>query len=144
MKKIFLGFFLISTLINSQEIEFEKVTVDELKMTHYEKDSSANAVVLIEKHNITSNPAKYNRYKKQYYVKIKILNKTGFDWGDFAVPFYESNRGEIKIQSIKGLTVYKENGQTKESKVEKENLFEEETGKYRRLKKFSMPQLTES
>ena len=56
MKKIFLGFFLISTLINSQEIEYEKVTVDELKMTHYEKDSSANAVVLIEKHNITSNP----------------------------------------------------------------------------------------
>jgi hypothetical protein len=79
MKKILLGFFLASSLINSQEIEFGKVTVEELKMTHYEKDSSATAVVLLEKHIITSNPSKYKRFKKQYYAKIKILNKTAFD-----------------------------------------------------------------
>ena len=100
MKKIFLGFFLISTLINSQEIEFEKVTVDELKMTHYEKDSSANAVVLIEKHNITSNPAKYNRYKKQYYVKIKILNKTAFDLATVKIVHSK----DTKLKNINGFT----------------------------------------
>ena len=94
MNRILFIFCLLTNLICAQELERSPATADELKMTHYDKDSTANAVVLLEQHFITSNPSKMIRFTKQYYLKFKILNKAALDLATIKIPF--SKYFEIK------------------------------------------------
>ena len=71
--------FLSSNFIFSQKNKsyfptIGNITLNELKMTHYEKDSSAIAVVLDEQTYVHFNSMSRNSYyTRDYYVKIKIL-----------------------------------------------------------------------
>ena len=82
MKKLFsLTFFFalsFSIFCPAQEAKFGKITPEELKMTTYEKDTAASAVVLYE------NMETYYEYDNdlffrvinRYFVRIKIDRKS--------------------------------------------------------------------
>lgn len=104
MKKRFLVLFcLFSLSIFSQKKKSTKignVNIDELKMSTYEKDSTANAVVLFEHANYYLDESKEYKKTTDYYFKIKILKKEGAEKATIKIPFY----GEEKVHSIKGIT----------------------------------------
>ncbi|MBC6998155.1 DUF3857 domain-containing protein [Cytophaga sp. FL35] len=98
-------FLLISFNAFSQTDEFGKLTQAERNLKIYEKDSSAFAVVLYEKgDNYFKVVDNYIRLIKEYHVKIKILDKRGFDQGTISIPLYKGKTSEEKIEKIKAVT----------------------------------------
>lgn len=94
MKKIFLTVVTILILFNSySQSKFSAKTgqtsLDELKMKIYAKDSSAVAVVLYEQSNTYMNPAKNYDFSTDFYYRIKILKKEGFEKGTVKIIFHE-------------------------------------------------------
>lgn len=76
------------------------VSIDELNMNIYSKDTTANAVVLYEHANYYLDEDKDYKKTTDFYFKIKILKKEGAEKATVKIPFY----GEEKVHSIKGIT----------------------------------------
>ncbi|WP_277899410.1 DUF3857 domain-containing protein [Galbibacter pacificus] len=89
--------------------EIDDVTNEELEMAIYQKDTTANAVVLYEEGNNYFEVERKGNFQfirliKQYYCKIKILNEKGFDEANIEIPFYHADKETEKISNIKAMT----------------------------------------
>lgn len=106
----------INLSTNAEEIKqlkYGKVTIEELQMTKYDLDTSAEAVVLYQYAEF--NPQLFNFY--QHY-RIKILKKAGTDIASMVFS------GQLK-NVIKGTTYNLEGGKIVKTKLENESIFEE-------------------
>tara|TARA_R110000868_G_scaffold87807_2_gene245199 strand:- start:5290 stop:7257 length:1968 start_codon:yes stop_codon:yes gene_type:complete len=131
--------FLYFSIINAQENDsFGILTLEEQHFTTYEKDTTANAIVLYEKgdnyFDVINNKI---QIVKKYHVKIKILNDRGFDEGNIAIPFYHSENASERIEDIKGIT---HNGSVK-TRLLKSQIYS--TDVYERVteKRFAFPNI---
>jgi hypothetical protein len=90
LMKALLGFIgcLASLFAFSQSVElpFNKVTIAELDMKSYLKDTSAIAVILNEIGS--AHISDDHELIFEYYLKIKILKRRGFDRGNFTIPLH--------------------------------------------------------
>ena len=77
-----------------------KTTLAELQMKSYDRDSIANAVVLYEHANYYVNEQQNFNLTTDYYFRIKILKKEGFEKATISIPL--SSRD--KIENIKAET----------------------------------------
>ncbi|HEX3009763.1 MAG TPA: hypothetical protein VHO90_19320 [Bacteroidales bacterium] len=111
--------------------KFGKPTIDELKMTVYDKDSGAVAVILYDYGEFSTNDFTFNRH-----TKIKILKKEGYTWANNS--FLAGNE-----YSLKGFTHNLENGQIVSTKLEKDQIFPEQYGTGRYNVKFTLPNVKE-
>lgn len=121
--------------IKPLEVKFGKLSDKEIKMTEYDKDPDAGAVVLFDKGNCTI--GKNSLFTQ--HVRIKIFKKTAFEQGNFTIelPNWAS------ISGIRGITYNLENGKMVETKLTKENMFDEKITKFWNLKKIIMPDIRE-
>lgn len=98
MRKIIISLLiLISTITFSQNSKSSKMgqtTLDELKMTIYDLDSTATAVVLYEHANIYPDRDNDEIPRTDYYFRIKILDKAAFDLADITINTYKKQRVE--------------------------------------------------
>jgi transglutaminase-like putative cysteine protease len=126
-------------------IKFGKIELPELQMKAYDKDTSAEAVVLCE---YGQSYFKYigNDVKLffEHHVRIKILKKSGYSWADINIPFYRiSNSSEENVLNLKGYTYNLVNGEIVKEKLAKESVFEEHKNEFWYQKKFTMPNVKE-
>ncbi len=146
MNKLFL--FLTSICFVSQtamaqeySTRFGKITDHELKMTRYESDTTAAAVVLYEE-GFTSYNAQANNLvlSQEHSKKIKILTDEGVDNGNVHIDYYDRNvNARENVFDIDATAYNLENGKVVKSKLDKKFIFDEElSGSYRRIK-FSIP-----
>ncbi len=121
--------------IKPLEVKFGKLSDEEIKMTQYDKDPDAGAVVLFDKGNCTI--GKNNLFTQ--HIRIKIFKKTAIEQGNFTIelPNWAS------ISGIRGITYNLENGKMVETKLTKENMFDEKITKFWNLKKIIMPDIHE-
>ena len=122
------------------------ISIDELKMSRYEKDTSAHALVLYDagKSYFTFNPGIGLVLNFERHVKIKILKKSGYDWADISVPLYRNNSSDREmLMNLKGSTFNLENGAMVSSKLTKESVFEEKNTDNWTTQKFTMPNVKE-
>jgi hypothetical protein len=123
-------------------IKFGKIGEDEIKMTVYEKDTSAAAVVIADYGEVeivyVSNigfQLNYSRHKR-----IKILKNDGLDKANVVIRLYKSSSGqEENVSSLKASTYNIENGKLLETKFAKKDLIREEESKNYILRKFALP-----
>ena len=66
-----------------------QTTLEELKMTIYDKDSTATAVVLYEHANRYPDRNNHEIPRTDYYYRIKILDKTAFNLADISINLYK-------------------------------------------------------
>lgn len=98
---------LISTtqLVAQESYTFGQLSDFDKNLTIYEKDSTANAVVLYEKGNnqflVIDNKI---FIEKKYYVKIKILKKEGLDNANIIIPFRSTEKISETVFDIKAIT----------------------------------------
>ncbi len=105
MKKYLILLLIISIQAFSQEYTFGKVTQDELNMKFYEKDSTANALILYEEGKTIFIEKNNHIYiKTVVYKKIKIFNKDGVDYADVRIKLYHNKDMKERVKKIKGLT----------------------------------------
>jgi len=121
--------FLIVGMADAQKrpAKFGDISIEDLKMTRYPKDSSASAVILVD-YGESSLP--YNDSEGEFRLnferlrRIKILTKEGLKWADFRILLYHSKSGsEEKLQGLKAVTYNLENGKIVETKVKGESIF---------------------
>ena len=104
MKKIVLLLLIFTcfSLYSQKEksTQLGEVTLEELKMTIYEKDSTASALVLLEQGNFYLSNGKKYYYTTDYYSKVKILTNEGLDRGNIEI--IHSN--DESLTNIKAIT----------------------------------------
>jgi len=148
MKKItFLALFLfLATCAMSQNFEYGKASPEEMDLTRYDKDTSANAVVLNEfgKANIEQTSGSQVRLVYEYHVKIKIFDHKGFPNGTVEIHLRnnEDNSVSDEVNNIEGITSYKDdNGVTQVAELDKKKIYTTRDYKYQSTMKFAMPGL---
>jgi len=127
--------------IQSQS-KFGNVTMDEMNMSVCPLDTSASAVMLLK---VGDTRFVYNNiygFQFEYTVqtKIKILKNEGLEWANQEIGYYqESNTRKEDIRGLSGTTYNLEGGKIVKTKLSKEHIFDEESEKKLKLKKFTMP-----
>jgi hypothetical protein len=145
MKKIlFLKFLLFtSSVIYCQKEKSFKVgrgTLDELKMTVYEKDSTAIAVVLYEHANVYLDRDNDYNTRTDYYYRIKILDKKAFDRANITIDLYKKK----EVKDIKAITYnITDDGKMTKSFLSKENIFTVDKSENWSSCKFTLPNVKE-
>ncbi|MEN8186671.1 MAG: DUF3857 domain-containing protein [Bacteroidota bacterium] len=84
---------------------FGRVTNEELNMLKYEKDTTANAVVLYEHGNTKVVEGSHGYFlRTTIYRKIKILNKEGEEHATVKIYTYNDKNSSEKVKRIKAAT----------------------------------------
>jgi hypothetical protein len=132
------------TFCNAQDFsqKYGKVTADELKMTTYDNDTSAVAVVLNE--DITTD-FYYNESSGFQLItslnkKIKILKQEGTTYGTIIVPYYSKlNSDADRISGLEAKSYNIDKGEIVKTDLQKNYIYTEDVSdRYKRLK-FSLP-----
>ncbi len=146
MKKFILLFntLLISTTLLAQNFPYGKATQAEMDMKSYDKDTSANALVLNEfgKAAIELTHANQIRLVYEYHVKIKVFNHKGFSNGTVAIRLgnNEDNTLSEDIDNISAITSYKDDkGVTQVAELDPKDIYRTRDNKYNTTLKFAMP-----
>jgi hypothetical protein len=150
MKKLAPLFFLLlgyySLLAQKAPVKFGKINEAYVKMTTHPLDTSADAITLIDygvtKFDFDGGMESFV-YVFERTVIIKVFSKDGLKYGDFSIPFFETNGAREKVVGLKGYTYNNVNGKVQKSKLEKSSIYEEkESENWSRLK-ISMPDVKE-
>lgn len=108
MKKVVLILLLFVYMISfgqkSKSTKTGKATLAELNMKNYEKDTTANALVLYEHANVYQDAEKVD-FRTDYYFRKKIFTKEGVDEATIKIQTY----GKEKVRDIVAIT-YNING----------------------------------
>lgn len=125
-------------------IYYGDIKAEEINLNQYSPDSTAPAVMLC------SYARTYFSFEgasiKLYYeaiFRIKILKKEGYSYANVEIPYYQNKRKRLKITTLKAHAYNMENGELVETKVEKEDIFDQKLDKNHFLKKFTIPKVKE-
>ncbi len=139
---------LISVQIVAQKapIKWKKVPIEDLKMTKYERNPSASAVVLCDygRYYFDTNPNGKNIFFfQQRHVRIKILKKEGLKYAKISIPFmnmdYQRFFEEVDIV-IKGMTYnLNDNNELEHSRLKAKDITYRDSTKSIKIAEFTMP-----
>lgn len=146
MKKLILlvNIFLLSTSVIAQTFSYGKATPSEMGLKSYDKDTSANALVLNEhgRAEIVVTNTNDIRLLYEYHVKIKIFNHKGFPNGTVEIRLGNNADNSLNetMENIAGITTYKDdNGTTQVAELDPKNVYKTRDNKYNTTLKFAMP-----
>ncbi|HMV07862.1 MAG TPA: DUF3857 domain-containing protein [Cyclobacteriaceae bacterium] len=116
-------------------MKFGDIAMEDLTMTSYAKDSSAEAIILSDFGKVSPTGQFSMMYER--HVRIKILKANGTGWADQAIqlPIAGTN-GENKFQ-FKASTFNLEGGKIVETALPKESMFREKFTRGIELQKFT-------
>lgn len=136
-----LGLFMSVFGQQPPKVKFEKVSDEELKMSVYEPDTSAVAVVLFDEGSSDVQWVHNLGFRLDYerFVRIKILKQAGSEWANFAIPLYTDFKNKEEIRGIKGITTNYENGKAVQTEMKKESIFREKENKYWDMIRLTLP-----
>ncbi len=135
--------FLCATVL-SQSLEFGEVTEEELKQSTHPLDPEADAAYIYKKGKVS---IEYNygwRYVYEVKARIKIYNKSGYDYADFSVPYNNPKKGVNQdISNFKAFTYNLEDGKIKTHRVNNKDVFDEEFNDFIKIRKIAFPNVKE-
>lgn len=110
-------------------------------MTTYEKDTSADAVVLDEFGRTDIDNSEKNILIHFHHIRIKILNDRGIGYATFEIPAYKawSGDGAENVYDIKASTFNKEDGEVHVAVFRPRDVFTENKSRTLDLVKFTLP-----
>ena len=134
----------LSSFAQNPPIKFGDIPLDQLKMKVYEKDSSASAVILADygKSYIDYRVDQFQVIFERH-VRIKIMNKDGYEWANHEIQLYHENDRKEKFSSLKGITYNLIGSKVVKNSIGKESIFEERLDDNRTKLKFTMPMVQE-
>lgn len=136
---LFLFFWLpFPVILHAQkgDFTFGDISGQALYMTRYDKDTTANAVVLKEFGRTYIDNSQRNILNHFYHVRIKILNSKGVNQANFVIPIHKTSGGKEEIYDVQGSTF---NAGSEESRLKLKNIFTENKTRYLDLIKFTLP-----
>lgn len=122
----------------SYNSESYQVTHGDLITNTFEKDSTANALVIYEWGNSYVDKKEYD-LRTEKKRKIKILNKDGFDNATVSIYLYKTKNYSEKAEDILATTYNENNGAVEKTQLKKENIFRENYNEHFDIIKFTLP-----
>lgn len=138
-----LAFCLVIYSQSSEKNPVFRVSLSDLKMNSYPKDSTANALILYEYGNSYVDNQDYD-LRTEVKNKIKIFNKDGFDQANVVIYLY--NSGSLNYESVDDIlaTTYNLEGENvTKTKLDKKNIYREEYDENLTKVKFTLPNVKE-
>jgi hypothetical protein len=127
------------------KIKFGEFNLADIQMKSYDKDSTADAVVLYDYGQTTfdvRSGAIYQRFV--YHKRVKIFKKSALDLGTVSMQLVKGGYEKDQfISDIKGYTYNLENGEVKKEKLTKESIFIEKPVGELQSVKITMPNVKE-
>ena len=147
-KKSLFSLFLMGlfcTALQAQNLKFGKPTDEEMKMTVYDKDPDAAAVVLCKLTDV-GYTMDFHDYIVNYNVKvrIKVLKDEGKSYADLSIPYLDNPDEEYyqeRLDEFKAVAYNLENGKVVKSKIGIDALRKERLDKDHKLAKAAIPQV---
>jgi len=108
-------------------VKFGEIPIEDLKMVHYDPDSAASAVVLVDygESSLPYNSSEGFNLNFERLTRIKILTKEGLDWATFTIPLYHDGGNNEKVTGLKAATYNLENGKIETTKLKTDAIFKE-------------------
>lgn len=109
-------------------------------------DSTAHAVVILERGRSDIQVDESERELRvihRYGVRIKILDKEGFDKANYVIPLYKIGNKFETVSHIRGHTHYVD-GKIHTAEMDKGAIFHEKVNEFVNLSKFTLPNITEN
>ncbi len=125
---------------DNSSMEFGKVPVEQLTMTAFPTDTNAAVVILFDIGNATFD----EHYELSFtrHTRIKILKKSGFDWGTVNIDYYTKDRTQ-DIDEIEGVTISTNaEGKVIKQELDDDAIFTEDVTESWKRKKFTLPSLS--
>lgn len=139
--------FVFSFKINAQNLEFGKVSKEELEEKFHKIDTSAVAAILFKKAKTTFNYTLSNGFAitTEFSIKIKIYKKEGLNWAAFEIPYYVGYEklGDEKVIITNAFTYNLVDGKIVKEKVLSESKFKEKTNEFWQTKIITFPNVKE-
>ncbi len=128
------------------DYKFGKITAADFNLSADKFDSGANALIIadigtarFEGNNKGSFTQIFTRF-----MRVKVINKNGFDIGSREISLYHDNDGDYeKLYSLKASTFNLENGVITETKLDDKSVFTQKYNSNIDDKKFTVPALKE-
>lgn len=134
-------FFLFST---AQEFKLEKITIADLEQKEHETDKNANATILYKRQHVyyefDQNKGQFVQIKDIIF-RIKIYKQEGFSYAESTEYLYRIPTNSEFISRVDGVTYNIENGKIVETKLKKDQVFENKISENTTEVKFTMPNL---
>ena len=143
---VLLFFCILNTYAEKpKKIKFGKLSNEEIAMTLYEQDSTADAVILFDigKSSFSYTQGKGFTLTFERHVRIKFFNQEALEHAKFDVRCYDNGKGdEEDFHSLKAYTFNIENGKVIDQiKFSKKDIIEEEISEHWTANKFTLPQV---
>jgi hypothetical protein len=126
------------------EPKFGKVELSELTLARYDKDTSANALILFDNgysHFELNNDFEFQFIYERHY-RIKIFKKSAFSLGEVTIRLFQSSNGKEVLEGLKASTYNLVDGKIVKTKLDNDKVFLAEGGNYIE-KKFAFPEIKE-
>lgn len=118
--------------------QFGDIALSDLKMTQYDRDTSANAVFLKEFGEAHIDSENDHNLIFEYHAVIKILRPEGLDEANRSVMLYAASPNE-QLYFLKASTYNLENGEIVVTSYDPKNLFTEKVNDHYEKKSFTFP-----
>ena len=118
-------------------MKWGEVSKEDLAMTVYAQDTSAEAIFLGDFGNVAFEFSRnYPTIKYEYHRRLKILKRSGFGWADVSIPYYNKER----ISNFKAQVILPSG---EKIPIKKRETFTEEVNEDWKKLKFSFPKIEE-
>ncbi len=142
---LFFSFLLLQTLIYGQIIQLPDISRNELFDQTYDIDTTANAVVLLEKGSTIIQKSDADRSLMvfhRYGARTKILNQKGYKHANFSIPLYTYSSTPEYIIDIKAKTYnIAADGSISSTALKTKDIFTEKVSDYLQITKFTLPDI---
>ncbi|MBS1605483.1 MAG: DUF3857 domain-containing protein [Bacteroidetes bacterium] len=126
-------------------VKFGKLTPQDFNVRPGGPDSAADAVIVADfgTSEFEGNIKGWFTLVFKRSVRIKIINRKGFDAATVTIPLFVDGLDAEKLVSLKASTYNLEDGKVVETKLEDKAIFTNQESKHRVNKKFTFPALKE-
>jgi hypothetical protein len=132
--------------VKPRTFKYGKITTADFDVKLTGADSAASAVALFDVgrgfFEFSSKTGEF-MYVLERHTRYKIINKSGYDYGNMELRFYKGSSSESKLDNMEAATYNLEGGKIIISKLNKDAKFSEKQDKNYTLKKFALPNIKE-
>lgn len=146
MKKITFALIVLLSLFTYSQSGFNsesyQVTLGDIETNTFEKDSTANALVIYEAGNSHVDRGDYD-LRTEVNHKIKIFKREGFDKAIVTIYLYNNKNSAEYVEDILATTYNKIDGKVIKNKLDKKDIYKEKYNDNYTLVKFTLPNIKE-
>jgi hypothetical protein len=127
------------------DMTFGGITTETFAPTAYTIDSAANAVILFDRGEVNFDPSYNNQGFSivfERHTRIRLLHKSAFGLATFTLSTSRKGGTNPILQNFKGATYNLEDGKVVNTKLDKSNIFKDQSGGFN-LEKVAFPNVRE-